>query len=496
MVAKSIAKKSLLFRVRLTWVSAIVLIVLVFLFLKVIPFGEATYTKNYATWLKSGKGFIYNFTPAERVDEKSGSLPRLVGDPVYFSVFTPRTFSKAKVTIKYKSNLTEKTPIIEAGVLADNIVWQYELKPVQNNYLDYLDTVWNNIFEPNVNLLQLDKNYSNISDFLDDVRAGTIKDCPNGPTSCLATYNYSPEFNFRLADARESLPVDFDIPLRGAHVMLIYINEEPLRFDFNFVDLNQDKKPDPIQLILSKDKNIIATSDLLDTDGNEESGKEKIKQLSLEKRDLPPGVYKLEIKITDDVVIKNIKASLGRFVFANKVWPVSVGKKLSFFTSASYIQAKAYGPASVQNIEFDGQSFNLSEPYKQFEFASDKQSNFKNIELEKDDVIFENNGVFSFSGASLFNPLLKKVDSHFTPNKEIKYVLANYKSPDEGGIYKVATAEFNVKNAYREQGKYSFMLAIPGLKADDDFNDYLEIKEIKIEFTGRNIWQKIFGINK
>ena len=60
----------------------------------------------------------------------------------------------------------------------------------------------------------------------------------------------------------------------------------------------------------------------------------------------------------------------------------------------------------------------------------------------------------------------------------------------------IASAEFDLIGVYREKGKYNFMISVPGLKEDDAVDDYLEIIEIKIEFSGRTLWQKIFGLGK
>ena len=47
-----------------------------------------------------------------------------------------------------------------------------------------------------------------------------------------------------------------------------------------------------------------------------------------------------------------------------------------------------------------------------------------------------------------------------------------------------------MSHVYREDGRYNFALSVPNLK--NDSANYLEIKDIEIEFFGRTIWQKIF----
>ncbi|MFA6416606.1 MAG: hypothetical protein WCW61_00240 [Patescibacteria group bacterium] len=491
-----ITKKSALFRLRASGIVIIFLIVLAILFFKVVPGGQISYTKNYSQWLHSGKGFIYNFSPAERVDIKSGRLSRLIGDPVYFSVFTPRTFSKVKLTVKYKSHLSSSTPLIEAGVLADGLVWRYDLQPLDNKILDDLKLPGRRLEEQGLTLWQEGNDYNNLEDFFADLKTNNLEACPGSTASCLAVYNYNPDFNFQFKGLKDSLPTLVDIPLRGAHTLFFYVNNEPLRLELKFVDLNQDKAADPLAIILSKDGKVIQQADLADENLNPASGQEEYKSLILEERTLSPGLYKVEIKISDDTVIKSLQSSLDRFVFVGRVWPVSVARSLNIYTDSNYLQAKAFAPASVQDINFGGQTFSLDEPYKQFNFQVDGNSLIKEIRLSKDDVILESGGVFSFNKNMVFNPSLLKVNQFFKLGAGVKYILSDYQEPSVHDGETSASAEFNLVGVYREKGKYNFMISIPGLKNDDQVDDYLEISEIKMEFSGRTIWQKLLGRGK
>jgi len=484
-------KWSFLFKFRLFLGLILLIITLSFLFLKIVPFGHITYSRDYSSNLKSGKGFIYGFTPAERVDLKSGDLPRLIGDPIYFSLFTPRTFDKAKVTVTYRDNLAINTPVVELGVLADNIVWRYDLKPLDNKSLDYLMLKWNKIEQNGKILLEKENNYSSLSDWESDLAKGKLKGCVNELENCLAVYNYSPKYNYQITNYQPATPMVINVPLRGAHQFYVYVNNDPLRLKFDFVDLNQDSKSAPISIILSSTDKIIETKTVADTDLNPGSGVTEEKTATIDQPKLAAGVYKVEVKITDDMVIKRIESSVNRLSFINKVWPVSNPGSLKLFTDADYLQVKALNPASLQTLNFGGEDFSLTEAYRQFDFKSKSVGGTKEIDLSKDDLILENNGVFAFSQNSLFNPSLPKVDRFFSVKTPLKYIVADYQKPLESDGLKIATAELNLKGAYRENGKYSFMISVPGLKTEDGSNDYLEIYKIKIELDGRTVWQKI-----
>ena len=494
MELKFLQKSTNLLPIRFYWLVFIFLIIVFFLILKIVPWGHIVYSRNYANPLRVGQGFIYNFTPQDRVIETRGKLPKMVGDPLYFSVFTPRTFSQAKLKLYYRRHLDEKTPVIEAGVLADGVVWRYDLKPIENRLIDNLKSSWQ-VLSSSPLIMQQEAYYDNNSEFLQDLEKGSLRECEeDNILSCLATYNYQlnlePRFSFKSADK----PFVLDMPLRGAHTVFLYPESGKLSFVVEFVDLNLDKESDPISLILSQNGKIIERRDLLDENKEAISGREEIKNLDLTFNSLPIGLYKLEIKVSDDVVIKNIKSSTNRLVFVYKLWPVSWGKDINVFTDVNYLQLKALGPASCQDFYFDKEYFSLSLPYVKQEFSlNSTSSSIRKIELTRDDVIIENGSVFGFSPDTFFNPLIKKIDGYYETNRTINYIMADYTSPQiVSGDLLVNEVEFDLMGVYRQDSKYNFVISVPGI--EKNFNNYLEIEKIEIGFSGRTLWQKLFNL--
>lgn len=166
---------------------------------------------------------------------------------------------------------------------------------------------------------------------------------------------------------------------------------------------------------------------------------------------------------------------------------------MTLFTDIADLQAQTLSPASLQTISFGGQDFTLDKTYEPFDFSTGAGINagINEIKLQKDDVILAGNGVFSFSRSNLFNPDFKKMDRYFTPGDEIKYIIANYARPLSDGDLKTARTELDLSGAYRENGKYTFLISVPGLKISDGSDDYLEIKEIKVELKGKTLFEKI-----
>lgn len=480
--------------IRLFWLSLIVIFIIVFLTLKVVPGGKIVYRYNYARKFHFGQGFIYNFTPQDRVIIQSGRLPKIIGDPLYFSVFTPRSFSQAKLKLYYRRNLDENTPIIEAGVLADGVVWRYDLKPIENRLIGNLRSSWQVLSQEPL-VMQQNNYYQNSESFFSDLKTGKLEGCQTGKVlDCLAVYNYSPDLKADFSFSKSDKPLELNIPLRGAHTLFIYPENNALSFIVTVTDLNLDKNEDPVKLILSQQGKIIAQSDLID-ENSVPSGQEEVKTLSLEHGVKAGKLYKLEIKISDDVVIKEIKSSTNRLVFANKLWPVSWGKDLNIYTDSNYLQLKALGPASLQDFIFNKQSFSLSQPYEKQEFLLQQENNeaVNEINLVRDDVIIESGGIFSFTKDTFFNPLVKKVDSYYQLKPSNKYIMADYKAPQiYHGDMLVNEVEFNLQGVYREDSKYNFAISVPGIEKNEA--NYVEIEKIEIEFSGRTLWQKLFNL--
>jgi len=94
----------------------------------------------------------------------------------------------------------------------------------------------------------------------------------------------------------------------------------------------------------------------------------------------------------------------------------------------------------------------------------------------------------------LVDPTLVKIDQYWRPTEKIKYIVADYQSPCSEKGDQIATAEFDLSGAPRSEGRYAFLLSLPGLSGDLASSSYLEIKEIRIDLTGKNLGQKIVSL--
>ncbi|MCK4554646.1 hypothetical protein KAU19_06855 [Candidatus Parcubacteria bacterium] len=502
------------------------------LYMAVVPSGKISYTYDFT----KDSYFIKKLTPEERVKPIVGGKQTIIGDPVYFALRTPRRFNKARLTLKYRHNKDTECPIghsvsgcipvIEAGILVDKTIWRYNLQPIENRIIDELAMAWNVINENGIMLLQREKKYNSINDFLNNI---SVKISEN-QWSEIALYNYNLKQEFLLADyapinnAAET-NIEGEIPesslqylsLRGPYQFYTYIKSEDFDFIFSFYDLNKNQDSDPIDLHLYYDNQLIDSKHLDDDGITDDSGAlADERSVEFHLANLPEGVYKIELRVNDDIITKSITTKQQKMAFINKLWLADGGNNdINLYTDSKLINAQTVNPGSLQTIKIISSApsaaaalgaINIDQTYKQF--SATVSSSTTKLTLEKDDMILSGSGVFSFSRDSLINPNFKKVDSYLDiDNNGINYVLAKYDLPMEenatpnlpkgnsgGQGWKIAFAEFDLTKAYREDNKYSFLISIPGLRADDDMDDWIEIDEISIDLEGVGFLNKIKGM--
>lgn len=471
-------------KIRIILGSIIILAVFTFIYLALIPFGRMTY-HYYQNGhnLFGGKGFFGNFTPTDRVDITGENL-KIIGDSVYFSLFTPRRFEKAKMTIVYRGFDYESYPLIESGVMVDPILRNYRLYPVSNYIIDRLSREWTKKDESGLVLLQKEKKYESVSDLL------------NNPPALdeLAFYNYQHNFPIRFDNYQPNVKMLSLPDLRGSYQFYTYIENEDLNFSVDFVDLNQniDKNGDPVQIyVYGSSSRAIAEYSLPDDGNIQDDGISSIsRNINIHIPGLSPGVYKVEVKTNDDLVSQNIKTSQSKLSFISRVWLYNhSAENINLWTASDAVKLKVNEPSGVGEVILNGRSFLIPETYQQYSVVFGDLLVANQILVSRPETILETSGVFSFSAAALFNPDIKKVDRNLNLDN-IKYIVADYSSPVDLGIWRKAEVEMDISDVYREQGKTNFLLSVPGLLAENNIAG-AEIKSLQIELTGKSLIQKI-----
>jgi hypothetical protein len=475
-------------KIRIIWIIALGVIVFALVWMNTVPSGKITYSTNY----KGYNDFIGNLTPVERI---AGN--KIIGDPAYFSLRVPRRFTDAKLTLKYK--VDPNVSIIEAGVLKDQATWQYDLRPIYNGKVEELMKSWGAIAEGDTLLLQREKKFLSIADFLKNLPAA----------GKIALYNYDLNDNYVLADYQvNTSTITMCRPLTGAYQFYTYIKNENLSDDFVFQDLNKNSDPDPIDVyVYYNDKQIY--SDHLDDDGMvDDAGiNTPWRHLRLNLASLPEGVYKIGVRANNDIVTRTIETPQIYMTFINKINmasapEISCGRNL--FTDSRQVQAQTAYSNNLQEISvvdaanpsLEVQKIKLTEAFKQFSTELDlPEKNY--LILANDGVMISGDGLFSFGPEQFINPKIRKIDATFDADKEgIDYVLANYEPPAKDGGWFVSTADFDLQNVYKQWNKHSFLLSVPGLKAETGSGLGVTVGEIKVELQGTSILEKIGKILK
>ncbi len=468
-------------KLRIILWSLLGLVVLFLLWRGVIPSGEITYSTN----LEKRNDFIGRISPETRVKEKG---KRIIGNPVYFSLRTPRNFQTAEIILFYKNR---DFPIIEAGLLVDGQLWRYKTKPLQNKILDDLSQAWSTLVRDDLMLLQKKKEFSSIDEFLSD------------PPSVqeIAVYNYDLDNKFVLPNySATSSEQVWDTDLRGDYQFYTYIKQEKLDFDFSFRDINQEQGEDPVDISLYFRDKIIDSRHLSD-DGLSKgvAGSRPSRSVNLQASGLPEGVYKIEVRAGNDIITEKIKTGQKKLAFINQLSLASTTGKFEqkIYTTGDELSAKVLDPLYLQTLEVKNKDqekkLDIDQTYKRFALSLVDCSPCR-LNLEKGGIDLFSNGVFSFSRDSLLDPSIPRVDTGFDPDKQdIKYVLARYTSPQKDkGRYK-ATAGFDLSAGYKEDNKYNFMISVPGLKAEDGTEDSVAIERIEIKLKGKTLWEKFIN---
>ncbi|MCF7860050.1 hypothetical protein K9M09_00300 [Patescibacteria group bacterium] len=488
-------------KIRIFWLVLLIIILLFLLWQRVSPAGEWTCRQNFSadslslvTDSLSGRSCLSRATPVERVISGDNGPLIVLADPVYFSVFTPRAFSRAELEIIYRPHLSSSTPIVEAGFLADSKLWRYDLQPVYNLWLEEGLKDWSSLSMSNIHLFQRQKKFDEIFDFLDAWQNDSASICAT--PRCLAVYNFDlsafpPAINLeQLNHASESL--FFPYTIRGAHQFYFYLSSSTLNLSGELIDRNEGKDKDPLELSVYNGHKLVASIKLEDNgfefEGSGDRSESRLFQIN--KEDLTPGLYRLDLRSSDDVMIKNLHLNTQYLSALHKIWLESTDP-VQLVTDAPYVQVKALDPTSLQMLNFDDKFLNIEEIYRQYEVKGEG-ADWYNIDLSRGGVILENNGVFALNKESLLNPDYPRLDRSLGISAQFDYILADYElAQKEHNNYLSSRLDFSTSNFYREKGRYNLILSIPGLKLDSAASGYLEIKNIKVRFYGNSLWFKI-----
>ncbi len=437
---------------------------------------------------------ISEITPSGRASDRQKNLTTketyqsLSGDPVYFTAEAPRSYDSVEVSIKYNNSAQS---IIELG-LNKSIDWNYELKPLENKFID--DSTWERLDQDEIILLQKEKNYNSVEDFLNNLPLDKR----------IATYNYQLPYNFKLENYQPTEDLSagalaqeeelvINKKLRGKHEFYTYIKDEDLDFTFTYQDINTWFNRDDFKVeVYSGDSQI--HSDFVSDDGIEIASKEvsEVKEKNILLTDLPEGLYKISLPVTDDIIINQIKTKQNKLVVKNNLYLYLQEEVSEIYTEGDEFLFKAEDPEGLQSVTIKDQQLEINEVGDWFtwEDTDGALDDFKTLSIPKNNLYFKTKGYYAFDQSSYFDPdyLVDYLEHDFNIEDYDYLIAANYTSPEKETRYKVATQSFSLDQVPGDRKTLNFIISLPGL---EDINDDVLIKEINLKFTRPSIIEKI-----
>lgn len=493
-------KKILLFILRLIFLLLPFALALWLLYKDFVVSGQLFASYDF----KNPSPFISVLRPQSRVSEilhtdTGDYFQTIKEEPVYFDIRMPRMLSTAEVSIVYK-NFDQQ--IFEAGAMTDKDQWIFDLKPVENNIMDYLfqDKLrWTLARDQDVVLFQRSKKFQSISDFLDNLP----------PNEKIATYNYAIPKDYIMKNyvARPG-GVVINKTLRGSHRMYAYIKNEPIDMEIWIQDVNRHEGDDyaSIEIINKNSESIYSSFVKPDNDAGSSLKMSDVRKEHIAVNDVPEGLYRIELTApSDDIFIRRISANFSYLVFINKVYlGDTVGYSDGYiqermeptllYTNGKNISAITTHIEGLQSLLINTIVLNIDDTHKKF--VSPLNYKFKKIVVPKNDITIETKGMISFSDNNFFNPEFTTLsDGSEFDMDTISYVIARYaqaKETDNG--WREAKLSFDASKYYTDDSMLHFVLSLPYIKTGDKG---VSISNISVTMSGAPLTrQSVFTLIK
>jgi hypothetical protein len=449
------------------------------------PFGAK---RSYSLKDKS----IPDLSPASRVEKitvNGEEVTKQKNDLIYFTTKYPFNFDKAVVRVRFKS--PGENQRIEMG-FKDKSIWHYHTQVIDLPFMH--SEGWEHVGR-GPTLYQRSAAFDSVNQFFEDYPAKTI----------VGTVEYAmPKENIELTDyiPQETLTV-IDTPLRGQHVMHVYLQDEPFYMKVSKRDLNWYDDPDVLEIRVYKEDTLVFTA-VVDDDGitDDSASPGILEEVEIRNPgpDLPePGVYKIVFDTSEDVLITGIETNLHKIVLAGRVYaagnstvysPVTLTSTTTLYTNSRTLALTTAHDAALQSVSVNGSTTPLRERGVFRTITASSSGETSKIIIPKSDAVVEGAGYYAFSAEQFFLPSQFNTMPIYS-NKDAEladYIISSYKPHEklDGGYYE-AEREFDLATAVPNKNKLSWIIRAPGLKEADG---EVEIKDIEIEYTKKGWFEE------
>ncbi|MBU0671187.1 hypothetical protein KKF29_03450, partial [Patescibacteria group bacterium] len=292
---------------------------------------------------------------------------------------------------------------------------QFYSKTFYNGLLDLgLKNNWNKITSGNLQLLQKNKEFTSVEQFLNNY-------------SLDETLFFIDDFNaIKINDYFPSQKINqINLPLRGPHMIYTYIGEnEELNWDFNYKELNKNGTADPfIVKVLSADK---LEKEIIVKEHNQEDN------YNLKIDNLDPGIYLIKLPVDFDIFVKEINTKQKYFAFLDRLDLYNKGLKTDINIFGNELKYKTIHEEGIQNIIFNGNPGKIEDTKVEYLQNLDSKKPSQ-LSINKSDITIEADGVFYLNGENeFFAKLIYKLLKEKNINDNLDYVnfiLTDYSNP-------------------------------------------------------------------
>lgn len=424
----------------------------------VFPLGFMAWFMSSYFFLSGVGTFVNDFCSSSREISRLGPWDRLtpkdaddrcvvtmIQSPVSFDVKAPRWFQSAKFSITFDP---KKENVLLFGVRRRDLI-TIDITPIYSRLLQ--DDRWKIVMDNGIALYQKTNEFQSVGSFLSDIEKNKNRK--------IATLDYPLPIRKKIEgyEPTEGM-IKISKTLRGPHAFSVYVKNEPLVVTIEKQDLNNVEGKDPLLIEASEFgkplKTVVLADDGIDIGGGKERGAMQSETFTLP--GLEQGAYRIELKTTDDVLIRSIASSSEKIVFHDHIFLAdnkeylpdidesnqetrltTVGKDLAFWTSH---------PNGFQTINFNGAEQIIDRANKVYEMND--IPNPAQIVIPKNDVIVEMNGLFAFERNQFFDPLPDALfpleQKSDTDYDDVEFAIARYSPAVTQRTGLINTASFDL----------------------------------------------------
>jgi hypothetical protein len=451
--------------------------------------------------------YISMLKPRGRVDQEiyttddGMSYQKILHDPVYFDLKLPRKFENLEVEVIYQ-NFTQS--ILELGLSAGEELPSFLLKPIEHKILEklFLSPSWSVIESGEFVLFQKGAEFASIDEFKQSqVSLGEV-----------ATYRVDAPFEFQPSNylAQDDYK-SLNKSLRGTHAGFLYVGEgEAIDIVLNLQDANRSIGADKIEFELIDSADEMVWSHTINDDGIRSDNRVMGRPFDYNILFQPErsGVYKLNMRMSDDIFIRSIRLKQQYFVLQDYLYLADNVGYLNERSPERYDATTVYSNVErlsvitahkegLQEVLFAGEAINVDQRhlmYSSYIPISKRGGQVTDIFVPNNDIKLHGRGFFALDESMFFspNPLELLGDESIELDLfGINYVYARYGNRAEKleNGWNRQVISYDLAEIYDKDNSVRFAFSFPqgsGNQAD------IRVANIKVRGTGQPIGVEAF----